>query len=184
MRTSISNLRLLGDQVIVKCLGTADRQGSIWIPLSAQEFRKIHQSGGDYLHRGEVLATGPGDKLVCFVCRDRDCRTATYRLADRLWKTSDKVTQVAANPKCRRCQGDTTRHQREGYPEKKRAEMPVKVGDIVLYERRREAILQPQRFPSLDLEDENLIILLAEQHILAVLEPAAAVLTEEEAVAA
>ena len=62
--------------------------------------------------------------------------------------------------------------------------MPVKVGDIVLYERRREAILQPQRFPSLDLEDENLIILLAEQHILAVLEPAAAVLTEEEAVAA
>ena len=39
-------------------------------------------------------------------------------------------------------------------------------------DRNKDAMLKPQRFPSLDLEGEDLVVLLAEQHLLAVLEPA------------
>ena len=174
----ISDVRLLGDQCIVRCLGTADKQGSIHIPETAQDGRKIHRSGGDYIHRGEVLATGPGDKLVRFFCGD--CRAITHRLADRIWKTADAVTDVARTPKCSNCGSktgtlrdvDLPRRQSGEIPAAtKRAPMPVKPGDIILYERRRDAVLQIQRFPSLELENDELVILLAEMHILAVLEP-------------
>lgn len=135
-------------------------QGLIHIPISAQEFRKIHQSGGDYLHRGEVLATGPGDRMVRLHC-DRCCL---------IGEENDKCFSVrlstAKNFRCGRCSGTTTL-LRDG---PLNAEMPVNVGDIVLYENRRDAKLHPGRFPSLGLEDDTLVILLAEQHVMAVLE--------------
>jgi co-chaperonin GroES (HSP10) len=162
----ISDIRLLGDQVLVKCLGTANMQGRIHIPMSAQQARQIHQSGGDYVHRGEVLAVGPGDRMDWFWCRASE--EVTPRLVDSIFKIvgGDTKQVVASNPKCHTCGGKLTR--RNLAPS--RSPMPVKVGDVVLYERRRDAVLQIQRFPSLDLEDDMLVILLAEQHVLAVLE--------------
>lgn len=160
MRT-FDELRLLGDQVLVRCLGTADMQGSIHIPASAQEGRKIHQSGGDYLHRGEVVMVGPGDRLISLNCIA--CKACQYRL------------ETAKYWKCDRCGGDLqgVRSQSEEVFHKadvSRAEMPVSVGDIVLYENRRDAKLQPRRFPSLGLDEDTYVILLAEQHVLAVIE--------------
>ncbi len=156
--TTLSDIRLLGDQVLVRCLGTADMQGSIHIPASAQEGRKIHQSGGDYLHRGEVVSVGPGDKLVAYEC-------------DFCWRHQVLLT-TAKTFVCRRCGNDLQRqHLDPGECEEcpTRADMPVSVGDIVLYENRRDAKLQPRRFPSLGLDEDAYVILLAEQHVLAVL---------------
>lgn len=165
--SSLSSLRLLGDQVIVKCLGTADKIGSIWVPLSAQEARKIHQSGADYLHRGEIVAVGPGDKTAALVCSA--CYANTQHIPRR--KVADK--DIFTLGKCRECGGELVQIiDRRGRILHGRAAMPVSVGDIVLYERRRDAALQPKRFPSLDLDGDDLVVLLAEQHILAILETA------------
>lgn len=169
MRT-FDDLRLLGDQVLVRCLGTADKQGSIHIPESAQEGRKIHQSGGDYLHRGEVVKVGPGDKTTMLFCDD--CRKTVYRTPRRVAPDSDLFTFG----KCHDC-GGSFRQPKFCFfdygvmePRYGRAEMLVSVGDIVLYENRRDAKLQPRRFPSLGLDEDTYVILLAEQHVLAVIE--------------
>lgn len=158
MRT-FDDLRLLGDQVLVRCLGTADMQGRIHIPQTAQDFRKIHRSGGDYLHRGEVVKVGPGDKLVGYEC-------------GTCWHHRTLLT-TAKNFTCDRCGGTLQRQNTDpGECDEcpTRAEMPVSVGDIVLYENRRDAKLQPRRFPSLGLDEDSYVILLAEQHVLAVLD--------------
>lgn len=177
---SIGDIRLLGDQCLVRCLGTADRSGLIWIPLSAQEARRIHQSGGDYLHRGEVLACGPGDKMLEGWCVNVDCEFRTEPV-NRLvtaknWRCSScgDELEVWRDTRNRKPPFDTV------YPGSiNRAEMPVKPGDIVLYENRRDAEVHPRRFPSLDLTNEDeLVILLAEQHVLAVFE------TDEESMPA
>lgn len=173
MSIAVENIRLLGDQVLVRCLGTANMQGTIHIPMSAQEARKIHQDGEDYLHRGEVLAVGPGDRLVYFWCDN--CGTQEQRLVDRLWKTADSVTQVSKVPKCRFCGFGTHTLHDFNHTERtaaltSRAPLGCKVGDVILYERRRDAMLKSTRFPSLGLEDEMLLILHDEQHVLAVLE--------------
>lgn len=165
----ISNLRLLGDQCIVRCLGTADKQGSIWVPLSAQEARKIHQSGGDYVHRGEVLACGPGDKTAMLRCVP--CGLITWRTPRRKVVDQDIFTLG----KCHECGGELEQAMgSSGRIHEGRADMPVKPGDIVLYENRRDAKLHPGRFPSLDLESDELVVLLCEQHVLGVIEEAAA----------
>ncbi len=54
--------------------------------------------------------------------------------------------------------------------------MPVKVGDIILYENRRDAELKDTRFELEGLNGESFVVLLCEQHVFAVL--------EDEAVAA
>ena len=48
------------------------------------------------------------------------------------------------------------------------------VGDIVLYENRRDAELRPTRFEFEGLEDQTFVVVLAEQHILAILEESVA----------
>lgn len=173
MRT-FDDLRLLGDQVLVRCLGTADKQGSIHIPASAQEGRKIHQSGGDYLHRGEVVLVGPGDKMIWFSCND--CQARQQVIADKLFPYDHErqsATVVSGKVKCAACgsrsvdiwdRGDST-----AIPT--RAEMHVSVGDTILYESRRDAKLQARRFPSLGgLDEDQYVILHEEQHVLAVIE--------------
>lgn len=172
---NLNDIRLLGDQALVKCLGTADKQGSIHIPASAQEARKIHQSGGDYVHRGVVLKTGPGDKtLLCFCLV---CGTRTERIPRRRMSQYDDRHQLTVG-KCRNCGGElqhwcrlSMQHIKSG-GEYDRAEMPVSVGDIVLYENRRDAELRPTRFDFEGLEDDVFVVLLVEQHVLAVLDEA------------
>lgn len=166
---SIDKLRLLGDQVLVRRLATMDREGMIWIPETAQQARKIHQGGGDYLFKGEVLKCGPGDKGALLTCDN--CRVQTERFPRRAVPDSN----VFVFGKCHECGGALTQFfYDQGSPWVVRAPMPVKVGDIILYENRAQAQLHPTRFPSID--DEGLVILLCEQHVLAVL--------EDEAVAA
>lgn len=169
MRT-FDDLRLLGDQVLVRCLGTADMQGRIHIPQTAQDFRKIHRSGGDYLHRGEVVLVGPGDKMVLVTCRQCGFEGAKLETAKN-WKCGNVRNDQSI------CGFDLDRRSwlnkflmAIDTPECSRAEMPVSVGDIVLYENRRDAKLQPRRFPSLGLDEDSYVILLAEQHVLAVLD--------------
>lgn len=159
----------------MRCLGTADKQGSIWIPLSAQEARKIHQSGGDYIHRGEVLKCGPGDKGLLFICQQ--CGIQTERFPRRKVDGTDVFTIGS----CHACGGKLDKFLYDiDSPWVVRSPMPVKVGDVILYENRAQAQLHPTRFPS--IEDEGLVILLAEQHVLAVLEDEAVALTDDEAV--
>lgn len=167
MRT-IADVTPLCDQVVVRCLGTADKQGSIWIPLSAQEARQIHRSGGDYIHRGEVVACGPGDKAVLLACSR--CFARTMRHPKRVIADENVFTLG----KCMECGGELAQmfHTPTGLPVESRRPMLTKPGDIVLYENRAQAQLHPTRFPSLDLEDDTLVILLEEQHILAILDSA------------
>ena len=170
---TIEDVRLLGDQVLVRCLGTADMQSGIHIPASAQEARKIHQSGGDYLHRGEVLAVGPGDKTILTLCRR--CGTASQRLdSAKNWNCTETVLgedKPCGFPLDRKGELDRFLSKEES-TDFSRAAINITVGDIVLYENRRDAALQPKRFPSLDLEDDTLVVLREEQHVLAVLEAA------------
>lgn len=155
MRT-FDDLRLLGDQILVRNLGTSNRQGSIIIPETAVDGRKIHRSGGDYIHKGEVVKVGPGDKLVSFNCKP--CRKHFLKL------------QTAKSFNCPDCGGALERTDYECAFCDERAEMPVSVGDVVLYENRRDAKLQPRRFPSLGLDEDAYVVLLCEQHVLAVIE--------------
>lgn len=173
----LDSVRLLGDQVLVRCLGTADKQGRIFIPQTAQEGRKIHQSGGDYLHRGEVLKVGPGDKTLFGVCIE--CFETTERIPRRRMSQYDDRHQLTVG-KCHKCGGELSEVERlsaNGFEPGMvtgRAPMPVAVGDIVLYENRRDAELRPTRFEFEGLEDQTFVVLLAEQHILAVLDEAVA----------
>ena len=173
---SLDRIRLLGDQCLVKCLGTADKQGRVHIPESAQSARQIHQSGGDFIHRGEVVKCGPGDKMLTLVCEE--CFVYTDRLPTQSWRLNlDKSRVERILGKCYECGGDLAQATfPEGQEDFARAEMPVKPGDIVLYENRRDAELRPTRFgPEFpELADDVYVVLLAEQHLLAVLEPAVA----------
>lgn len=173
--STLNDLHLLGDQILVRCLGTADKQGSVYIPESAQEARKVHQSGGDYIHRGEVVKCGPGDKTVLLICAS--CRVRTLRSPKRIVKDAD----VFSLGKCYECGGELRQMiNHHGMPVESRHPMQTRPGYIILYERRRDAMVDHKRFPSLDDADESLVILLEEQHVLAILETAA----ERQAVAA
>ncbi len=138
--------------------------------MSAQEARRIHQSGGDYLHRGEVIACGPGDKYLVMRCAE--CRHISPRIPRRAQPDADAM-RIGV---CHDCGGklEHVNAEMSDKPLTGRCEMPVKVGDIVLYENRRDAALHPTRFPSLDLEDDALVVLLAEQHVLGVIEESVA----------
>jgi chaperonin GroES len=59
---SIQEVTPLYDNVVLRRERTADREGSIFIPESAVDGRKLHRSGGDYIFTGIVVSVGRGDK--------------------------------------------------------------------------------------------------------------------------
>lgn len=167
----IDQLRLLGDQVLVKCLGTASMQGQIHIPETAKEARKIHQSGGDYVHRGQVVKVGPGNKTTLLICST--CSVKTFRTQRRIVVDAN----VFSLGKCNECGGNLNQMiDGAGCTIHRRTPMPVAVGDIVLYENRRDAELRETRFELDGLAGESFVVLLGDQHVFAVL--------DDEAVAA
>lgn len=106
-----TSVKLLGDRVLIRDIPQNDQRiGSIWIP-------EVSQTGGvgktGLLRVGEVVACGPGDKYIELWAPDR--------------KTGKPVPML----------------DRDGYAIRdyldERLPMYVKPGDVVVYDRRKEA---------------------------------------------
>lgn len=145
----LAGVRPLGDLVLVRMLPEAEmHRNLIWIPQFSgahadRQLRPVLPS------IGEVVAAGPGDKLLAMECSDC-CRPAN-RLA------------TANNFKCEECGGDLSfEHPLHPMEDIYRAPMHVSPGDRIMYWKR----------PSNEqvINDETFQLIHEEQDILGVIE--------------
>ena len=160
-----SSIRLISDRVLLKDLGDLEKEGSIIIPEAYRE-RGLNQFGT--YRKGVVISTGPGDRWLEVGIEEFDNGAPRVR-RKAITKPCEKCENgimkhvvvdglvfdvVSPLEKCPWCEGSTRR--------------PIcvppqcKPGDIVLFDRRREAEIYLNR--------ERYTIINAEQSVLAVLE--------------
>ncbi len=141
-----STIRLLQDRLLIRDLGEDERVGSIWIPQTAAE-RGV--GGGGRYRLGIVVATGPGNAFIeagvddegfvrrrliqkpCEACTGTGRQSFNIREYQWVW--------------CPECNPDGTYDFMEGLNGGPPSMAPIrvpcecKVGDKVIYDRRREA---------------------------------------------
>lgn len=161
------NIRPVSDRVLVRDIKDPDKIGSIWIPETAAE-RGLGKNG--LLRMGEVVAIGPGDPYakewlernnitgqhqvmrkalgVCPTCN------GCGELVDVEVRFETRSVHETNQQKCPDCHGDGIR----------RWPMQCRVGDVVVYDRRKESEFY--------VNGERLLLIHEEQAILAILEGA------------
>jgi hypothetical protein len=159
-----SSIRLISDRVLLKDLGDLEKEGSIIIPEAYRE-RGLNQFGT--YRKGVVISTGPGDRFLEVGIEEcgneaprvrRKAITVPCQCQDGSRKWFDIinyiVVEIPDGGVCPACGGS--------------GRVPVcvppqcKPGDIVLFDRRREAEIY--------LNGERYCILNSEQSVIAVLE--------------
>jgi co-chaperonin GroES (HSP10) len=127
-----------GDLVCIRRLPDADREGRIWIPDTARDFKRPKYSNM-FERRGEVVAVGPGDlahEVACAECGFRETRTTHVEQRD---DSGGSHTVHVMSDSCPHCRGRMTLTGRT----ERRSMEGLKVGDEVLYQRspKNEVIL-------------------------------------------
>ncbi len=158
-KATAEQLRPLGDLVLVRPLKleAETHSGRLVIPESA----RMPERG---LRRGMVVACGPGDRAIGFMCADcRKFYTSTITMEGDLQSSASKVSwHVADCPYCSSSNREILHTGIDGHRYEERRPMHVKPGDTVIY----------PRVPAngLRLGDEDFVLLHEEQHVLAVIE--------------
>lgn len=155
-----ATIRPYADCVLVRPIDDPTAPRSPIIPSATHmtkdgRWRSDRAKGNQY---GEVVAVGPGDKLLVMYCRacfdgDSGCRVDPF--ATRLEGASSRT--------CRNCGGPLTLGANgDGTAMIDRAEMHVKVGDVIIF----------PRVPANEIEvnGESMVFLREIQHVLAVVE--------------
>lgn len=158
LETDITRIRLLEDRVLIEDLGEKETEGSIVIPETAAE-RGVGKNG--LLRLGRIIAAGPGDR---FVVTGFDPDSGVKRRAitipcpecEERGKFFDiRLYEYAPCPLC----NGTGRVPHCVPPQ-------CQVGDVVVYDRRREAEVY--------FAGKRYALVNAEQSVLAVVESGAA----------
>lgn len=151
------DIRPVSDRVLVRDIRDPDKIGSIWIPETAAE-RGLGKNG--LLRMGEVVAVGPGDPYAK-EWLERNNVTGQHQVMRKalgVCRTCNgypySYETLTDDPDiCPICHGDGIR----------RWPMQCKVGDTVVYDRRKEA--------ELFIDGVRYTLLYELQSVLAILEP-------------
>lgn len=147
IKVPLENIKPMGDCVLVRVLPEEEVTASgIVLPQTGND------SSG--LRIGEVIAAGPGDRLIHYWCLYYKCSSRDAMPAFDAYRLMNGKT-----PKCPNCGRDM---EPSGLPARRRAPMHVKPGDRIWYRR----VLANQQL----INGELYQLIHEEAHIWAVLE--------------
>ncbi len=152
-----ATVRCLGDFVLVRPFPPADLIINPGVKMTQDKRWRQDRDKGN--RTGEVIAVGPGDKMVELMCND----------CCKFWWRAVHADSTKIRLACDVCGGDKITMLAYGdmsFAQVYRADMDVQVGDIVVF---------PQ-VPANEIEinGEKLVFLHQECHVLAVIEDVAA----------
>lgn len=154
------NIQLLDDRILVKPLTTLHQDSPIFIPATAEGRSASDPGNANDTFIGEVVATGPGDRLLHLECAQ--CKAERRVLADR---ADGRLRRRTAAFRPCSCGAQNWLHVGES-----RVPTQVKVGDKVVFPRRPNTAAGD--WDGILIDGERYLEFNEEQSALAVLESA------------